>query len=47
MKLLPDNCIFLCRKIYLCEIYKINKNINNKDITNVDENIKKNDDFLF
>ena len=46
MKLLPDNCIFLCRKIYLCEIYKIKKNINNKDITNIDEiNIKENEDF--
>jgi hypothetical protein len=46
MKLLPDNNIFLCRKIYLCEIYKIIKNVNNKDMTKIDEiNIKKNEDF--
>ena len=47
IKLLPDNCIFLCRKIYLCEIYKINKNINSKNITNNSEiNIKENKDFI-
>ena len=39
MKLLPDNSIFLCRKIYLCEIYKIKYNKNNNNTSNnCDEN---------
>jgi hypothetical protein len=47
MKLLPDNCIFLCRKIYLCEIYKFNININNKEIFHNSEiNINENKDFI-
>ena len=47
MKLLPDNCIFLCRKIYLCEIYKFNININNKEVSHNSEiNINENNDFI-
>ena len=38
MKLLPDDCIFLCRKIYYCEIYKIKKNLG--------KNINDEKDFL-
>ena len=46
MKLLPNNCIFLCRQIYLCEIYKINCNININNSKNEQKeiNIK---DFVF
>ena len=41
MKLLPDNCIFLCRNLFLCEIYKYKK-------YNIDyfENNYKTDDFI-
>ena len=43
MKLLPDDSIFLCRKIYLCEIYNIKYN-NNIDKTNkLEENEIHND----
>ena len=41
MKLLPDNCIFLCRNLFLCEIYKYKKyNVG------YDENNYKTDDFI-
>ena len=48
MKLLPDNCIFLCRQIYLCEIYKINCNININNSKNEQKeiNIKDIKDFV-
>ena len=48
MKLLPDNCIFLCRQIYLCEIYKINCNININDSKNEQKEISNKDikDFV-
>ena len=48
MKLLPDNCIFLCRQIYLCEIYKINCNININNSKNDQKeiNIKDIKDFV-
>ena len=38
MKLLPDDCIFLCRKIYFCEIYKIKNNLG--------KNINEEKDFV-
>ena len=38
MKLLPDDSIFLCRKSYLCEIYKIKYNNDNNISNKVDEN---------
>jgi len=46
MKLIPDDCIFLCRKIYICEIYKIrnNSNYNNNNNNNVNNN--ENKDFV-
>ena len=49
MKLLPNNCIFLCRQIYLCEIYKINCNININNSKNEQKeiNIKDIKDFVF
>ena len=34
MKLLPDDCIFLCRNLFICEIYKYNNNINITDDEN-------------
>ena len=48
MKLLPNNCIFLCRQIYLCEIYKINCNININNSKNEQKeiNIKDIKDFV-
>jgi len=47
MKLLPDNYIFLCRKIYICEIYQYNININNKELSNNSEiNNNENKDFI-
>ena len=48
MKLLPDNCIFLCRQIYLCEIYKINCNININNSKNEQKEINIQDikDFV-
>ena len=46
MKLLPDNCIFLCRNLFVCEIYKYKKkseenfiNINNNENNNKNDNI--------
>ena len=45
MKLIPDDCIFLCRKIYICEIYKIRNNSNyNNNNNNVNNN--ENKDFV-
>ena len=47
MKLLPDNYIFLCRKIYICEIYQYSININNKELSNNSEiNNNENKDFI-
>ena len=46
MKLLPDNCIFLCRQIYLCEIYKINCNININNSKNEQKEINIKDFVL-
>ena len=48
MKLLPNNCIFLCRQIYLCEIYKINCNININNSKNEQKEINIQDiqDFV-
>ena len=34
MKLLPDDSIFLCRKMYLCEIYKIKYNNSSNNTSN-------------
>ena len=34
MKLLPDDCIFLCRNLFICEIYKYNNNSNITDDEN-------------
>ena len=44
MKLLPDNCIFLCRNSFECEIYKYK--INPKEIDNIieDKNYKNKDE---
>ena len=36
MKLLPDDCIFLCRNLFICEIYKYNNN--NSIIDNENKN---------
>lgn len=48
MKFLPDDCIFLCRNIYICEIYKISKNVNDKSINNKSEvTINEIKDFEF
>lgn len=44
MKLIPDDCIFLCRKIYICEIYKIRNNSNYNNNNNVNNN--ENKDFV-
>ena len=43
MKLLPDNCIFLCRNLFLCEIYKYKKY---NFYINENDNNKKNEDFI-
>ena len=50
MKILPDDSIFLCRKIYLCEIYIIkynNNNITNKFNENESYNEINNDNKNF
>ena len=43
MKLLPDDCIFLCRNLYVCEIYKYKYNVN---ISDGEKNEKNNNDFI-
>lgn len=46
MKLLPDNCIFLCRNLYECEIYKYKDNKDDDDSSDnyINMNIKENND---
>ena len=44
MKLLPDNCIFLCRNLYECEIYKYTSDHNEDHYINL--NIKENNNNL-
>ena len=34
MKLLPNDCIFLCRNLFICEIYKYNSNITDDESNN-------------
>ena len=42
MKLLPDNCIFLCRNIFVCEIYKYKKDNNEENFININKNDNNN-----
>ena len=49
MKLLPDDCIFLCRNLCVCEIYKYknnNNSYNQDNYINVKFNEKTNNDFI-
>ena len=47
MKLLPDNCIFLCRNLYECEIYRYKSKINEDNyIKKSHEENNNNEDFI-
>jgi len=46
MKLLPNDCIFLCRKIFYCEIYKYKNNAISKKEDINENNKNKHKDFI-